>query len=678
MSNTVNYVLNIEAAAAEASVRKAADAIEEAAAAAKEATRATVAYSAVSDQLSTAEREMAAKIIGSNAALEAQAKALGVSTGQAAALNAELKRQAAAQARASEAAERAGHIADMEAAGFSKYAIAARTKALASQEAANSSNNLQRGLSSVAMQMPDVIAQISAGTPPLRALTQQGLQVVQSMDMMTLAAKAFSPAGAAVAAAALTLGAAWAYLNVELTRAEEKMSRQSVVADRLGKAHDGLESLVSGQAHELAVLTGQYDKATESAKAREEAIRSAAAEERRALDAMVEAADVDRQNARTQEETAAALQKVAQAQAMREKAVKGVNATEREALALSAQTLEYEQELAASNEELARRDKAAADAAKARAAAEREKADALKAAAAAAGVQGFGQTQRAAAVGFAGNLSRVQTQTTARDFGFSLDESESMFKNALRSAMASNSTEDAASRMWVGALERAAKTAKIEAVVSQTGAALNAVVDPLSALSMAGPAGAATGEVLAILEQIGSQGTDQIVNKLEAQADAIVQGFASLPELINRLIEELPYSIGQSIAEALAGILKPGDDFFNPEKILNRFTLGLYGLGKGILGAPEVGEGFAVGDIKHVSRTGLALVHEGERMVRPGGGGSPVTRRMAGMGGGYAGPPIIIQAAAVAPDVLSGLSDVLGASYNPDGWGRGTRPVFGG
>lgn len=622
MSQTVRYVLDIEAAAAEASVRKAADAIDDAAVAAKEATKAAKSYEAATEQVAAASQQLAAKVSQSSGTVRVHAKDLDVAT--------------------------------------------------------SSSSNMKRGLSAVAMQMPDVIAQISAGTPPLRALTQQGLQVAQSMDMATLASKAFSPAGAAVAAVALSLGAAWAYLNVELTRAEEKMARQSAVADQLGKAHGALETLVAGQARELALLTGQTDKATESAKAREEAIRSAAQQERRALDAMVEAADVERQQARTQDETAAALAKVAQAQAMRDKAVKGVNATEREALALSAQTLEYEQELAASNEELARRDKAAAEAAKARAAAEREKAEAIKAAAAAAQVQGFGQTQRAAAVGFAGNLSRVQTQTTARDFGFSFDESESMFKNALRSAMASNSTEDAASRMWVGALERAAKTAKIEAVVSQTGAALNAVVDPLSALSMAGPAGAATGEVLAILEQIGSQGTDQIVNKLEAQADAIVQGFASLPELINRLIEELPYSIGQSIAEALAGILKPGDDFWDPEKILNRFTLGLYGLGKGILGAPEVGEGFAVGDIKHVSRTGLALVHEGERMVRPGGGGSPVTQRMAGMGGGYAGPPIIIQAAAVAPDVLSGLSDVLSASYNPDGWGRGTRPVFGG
>ena len=42
------------------------------------------------------------------------------------------------------------------------------------------------------------------------------------------------------------------------------------------------------------------------------------------------------------------------------------------------------------------------------------------------------------------------------------------------------------------------------------------------------------------------------------------------------------------------------------------------------------------------------------------------------------GPPVIIQAAAVAPDVLSGLSDVVSAAYNPDGWGRGTRAVFGG
>ena len=52
MSQTVRYVLDVEAAAAEASVRKAADAIDDAAKAADKATTSTTAYSAVAAKLS--------------------------------------------------------------------------------------------------------------------------------------------------------------------------------------------------------------------------------------------------------------------------------------------------------------------------------------------------------------------------------------------------------------------------------------------------------------------------------------------------------------------------------------------------------------------------------------------------------------------------------------------------
>lgn len=621
MSQTVRYVLDIEAAAAEASVRKAADAIDDAAKAADKATTSTARFEAATESLAAEAGKMSAKVAGSGTVLRT-------------------------------------HAADLDG-------------------AAVGASNMKRGLSSVAMQMPDVIAQISAGTPPLRALTQQGLQVVQSMDMMTLASKAFSPAGAAVAAVALSLGAAWAYLSYELTQAEEKMARQATMAGKLGDAHGKFDALVSQAASELALATGQTDRATEAAKAREAAIRSAADAERAALDGIVSTAKQELAAAEGTEARVAALDRITRAEEQRAAAMAGVAADEKKAIKDTQQLAEYQRELAESNEELARRDRAAAEAAKGRAAAEREKAEALRQAAAAAAVAGFGATQEASAFGFAGNLARVQSQTTARDFGFAGPEVDDMFKRSLRSALASASTEDALSKTWVNAIEAAARSGRMTDVLAQAGGALGAVVNPLSALSATGPQGAAAGAILQALEQIGSEGTDAIVLRLESQADAIVQGFASLPELMDRLIEELPYSIGQSIAEALSGILKPERGYFNPERILNRMSFGLYGLGKGLVGAPEVGEGFAVGDQRYVSRTGMALVHEGERVVRSNGGGSSVTRAAASQGG-YAGPPIIIQAAAVAPDVLSGLSDVVGAAYNPDGWGRGTRAVFGG
>jgi hypothetical protein len=60
---------------------------------------------------------------------------------------------------------------------------------------------------SLAMQLPDVVSQLSAGTPPAQVFTQQGLQVVQSnMALTTAAAKAMAgalagPVGLAMAAA---------------------------------------------------------------------------------------------------------------------------------------------------------------------------------------------------------------------------------------------------------------------------------------------------------------------------------------------------------------------------------------------------------------------------------------------------------------------------------------------
>ena len=108
--------------------------------------------------------------------------------------------------------------------------------------------------------------------------------------------------------------------------------------------------------------------------------------------------------------------------------------------------------------------------------------------------------------------------------------------------------------------------------------------------------------------------------------------------------------------------------------------MGTYGVAKGLVGGKPVGEGFAVGDQRFVSRTGMHLLHEGETVMRSNGGMSNASRAaLGGMGGGQGfGRPVVIQAAAVSPDVLAGLGDVLGEAMNPSGWGRGRRTVFGG
>lgn len=232
-----------------------------------------------------------------------------------------------------------------------------------------------------------------------------------------------------------------------------------------------------------------------------------------------------------------------------------------------------------------------------------------------------------------------------------------------------------------------AQIAQTSAMLAAPGQAIGAVLDPLSALSMAGPYGAAIGESLKALEQIGAMGTEAIVEQLRATSENIIKGIAMLPELQAAILNELPYAIGQALAETIKdalsfGMGEGGQGFGSYlEKGLNLFTVGAYGLIKGLAGGAPVGEGYAVGDQRFVSKTGMQLLHEGETVVRSNGGMSASSRAaMGAMGGGGMGfgRPVVIQAAAVSPDVLAGLSDVLGEAMNPSGWGRGRRTVFGG
>lgn len=657
MSQTVRYVLDIEAAAAEASVRKAADAISDAAkeaarlsAEAKAAESATRAFSGAEEALTQAERELAAKIIGTNAALEARAKALGVSTAHVAAMDAATRRKTAAEQAAAQESERLAFLADAEAAGV-------RQSSLAMMSAREQAAQLAQVKKNLGYQVGDVVQQVAAGQPVWRALSTQLLDVAFQFNTVTLASKLFSPAGAALAAIVAALGGTYAYLSVELTRAEEKMARQAAVAGQLGTAHAKLEDLTAQAASELALATGQTDKATEAAKEREAAIRSAAAAERAALDAMVQAADVDRQKARTQEETAAALAKVAQAEAMRERALVGLNAREAEAIQQTRDLAEYQRELADSNEELARRDRAAAEAAKARAAAEREKAEALRQAAAAA-------EEAARKDAFASAMQAIPGLAN-RDTGGQFAQMGAI-EARMRAEIQAMSTRMPSTIQVVGAGAGQALTG--------VGKAAAAVADPLAAISAAGPQGAAIGAALKSLEAIGKEGPEMIVERLNGVAENIINGFASLPELVVMLLEKLPNLLAEALRAVLVGLVSPGS---KTEKILTLGSQKDKSGGELPPGFESDGFSFRVGDQRYVNRTGMALVHEGERVVRSSGGGSPVTQRAARSGGSW-GPPIIIQTAAVSPDALGGLADALGEGYDPDGWGRGTRPVFGG
>jgi hypothetical protein len=290
--------------------------------------------------------------------------------------------------------------------------------------------------------------------------------------------------------------------------------------------------------------------------------------------------------------------------------------------------------------------------------------------------EAFDPAERLRQLGF---LSASAGPSSA-DFGFEAGDADRLFRDSLKGALTNTDTIGAAESLFSKAMEGLSGAAS--GALGGFNVAANAVLNPLSALSAAGPQGAAIAQALGALETIGRMGTDAIVQRLEDLGVNIIKGVAMLPELINRVLTELPYTLGQAVAEAIKNAMTLGgsDTSFGGklEKLLNRFTMGGYGFVKGLAGGSAVGEGFAVGDAKYVNRTGLHLVHQGEQIRRSNGGqSSTAMHRMGSQGGGY-GPPIIIQTAAVSPDVLGGLADSIGSSFDPGGYGRGTRPVYGG
>ena len=154
-------------------------------------------------------------------------------------------------------------------------AMQAYTAALAdleqhTQAAAASQRGLQGGLQAVAMQLPDVIAQLSAGAPPLQVLTQQGSQVGQQMlatagSVGGLAA-ALAPlapliaAGAVAAAAATAAYAVWANATDAAADASGRIEEAVVRADA---AVASARKSVAGLAKEWAAYSQAAAQAAE-------------------------------------------------------------------------------------------------------------------------------------------------------------------------------------------------------------------------------------------------------------------------------------------------------------------------------------------------------------------------------------------------------------------------------
>ena len=144
------------------------------------------------------------------------------------------------------------------------------TRAMATAGKASTSAMTQ-GTQAVAMQIPDVIAQLSAGTSPFQVLMQQGLQVVQVMMPSVLAGlsaigtvlapAAVAAAGAAAAFVVFTNAAeesaeAAGRLAARVEEARESHNRAAKAAASQGSAVAALSRLISESNRGIDVLTG--------------------------------------------------------------------------------------------------------------------------------------------------------------------------------------------------------------------------------------------------------------------------------------------------------------------------------------------------------------------------------------------------------------------------------------
>lgn len=210
------------------------------------------------------------------------------------------------------------------AAGFSR----------ATESVAKSSSQAGQAVQSLALQLPDVASQLSAGTPPAQVFVQQGLQVVQSnMGLVTQAVKALAAALTGPLGLALAVGvAAFSELETVLYDSRQSAERlqaaldgtyQSLSPERVQAAakawnafNAGVEDsriLLLQEAGELSSLDLQQQKAIENAresarvKQLEIGARQAALEvQKQELQAQIDSGRLD------QAELSAAIQRVSQ------------------------------------------------------------------------------------------------------------------------------------------------------------------------------------------------------------------------------------------------------------------------------------------------------------------------------------------------------------------------------
>jgi hypothetical protein len=136
------------------------------------------------------------------------------------------------------------------------------------------SRRSSQGLSSIAMQMPDVIAGLASGQSAVTVFMQQGLQVFQqNLSSLLPLLASVGPALAVVGTAAAALGGVYLYLADSVEEAEEAMARSAAAATAMQDAHGQLGDVMLSLSDEVGLLTGAIDREAIAQRRRDQTIR---------------------------------------------------------------------------------------------------------------------------------------------------------------------------------------------------------------------------------------------------------------------------------------------------------------------------------------------------------------------------------------------------------------------
>jgi hypothetical protein len=136
------------------------------------------------------------------------------------------------------------------------------------------SRRSSQGLSSIAMQMPDVIAGLASGQSAVTVFMQQGLQVFQqNLSSLLPLLASVGPALAVVGTAAAALGGVYLYLADSVEEAEDAMARSAAAATGMQEAHEKLQDVQRDLADEIDLLTGAVTREELAQRDRDKAIR---------------------------------------------------------------------------------------------------------------------------------------------------------------------------------------------------------------------------------------------------------------------------------------------------------------------------------------------------------------------------------------------------------------------